>query len=350
MMPSLTCIQLDLDQASNLPAELERRALGAIGVGVPGDEVLGAMPFQAVAMPLLEGQARAVVDIWLSAEALRSGEQDGIRFRFDDHVLFAVLTLDERDFAEKDDVSALQQATRHGYARLFRLLDQLSYPYLWRVWNYLADINGEQDGLERYRQFNVGRQQAYEACDRAVQGFASAACALGAAKGPLTVAVMAGKAAPLLLENPRQVRAYEYPLEYGPRSPIFSRAALVNLPGQEQLFISGTASIVGHRTMHPGDVAAQTRETLANIAAVLDEANRVAPGVPFTLPDLNYRAYVRHAADLPAVRTEIQQRVGTAQVQYVQADVCRSDLLVEIEAMASRPAEMPSDSGSVRAA
>lgn len=350
MMPFLSCIQLDLDQAGNLPVELERRALGAISVGALGEAMPGSLPLQTVAMPLLEGQARAVVDIWLSAGALCSGEQDGVRFRFDDHVLFAVLTLDERDFADKEGVSALQQATRQGYARLFGLLDQLGYPYLWRVWNYLADINGEQDGLERYRQFNVGRQQAYEACDRAVQGFASAACALGAAEGPLTVAVMAGKTAPLLLENPRQVRAYEYPSEYGPRTPIFSRAALVNLPGQEYLFISGTASIVGHRTMHRGDVAAQTRETLANIAAVLNEANRVVPGAPFTLPGLNYRAYVRHATDLPVVRAEVQRVVGAAPVQYVQADVCRSDLLVEIEAMASRPAEVQSDSGSVRAA
>ena len=37
------------------------------------------------------------------------------------------------------------------------------------------------------------------------------------------------------------------------------------------LFVSGTASIVGHETQHRGDVVAQTRETLANLSSVLAE-------------------------------------------------------------------------------
>ena len=57
----------------------------------------------------------------------------------------------------------------------------------------------------------------------------------------------------------------------------------------------------------------------------------------FALSDLGYRAYIRHAADLPVVREVVSQRVGAAPVAYVQADVCRADLLVEIEGQALRP-------------
>ncbi len=344
-MALLSCLQLDKNELDWQSTDWIERTLGIIRVGSAYESGIEGIPLQLVNMPLLGSDKGMVSDVWLAGGACRSGGQNGLSYRYNGHVLFAVLTLDEHLLTALAGSLPLQRATEQAYERLFRLLDEQGYPYLWRVWNYLADINVEEGGLERYRQFNVGRQLAYEKCGRAVGGYASAACALGTAAGPLTVAVMAGKTAPVLLENPRQVRACDYPSVYGPRSPVFSRAALAKLPGQELLFISGTASIVGHRTMHVGDVAAQTRETLANIAAVLQEANRVAPGLPFTLSQLSYRTYIRHAADLDAVRAEVQRQVGGAQVQYVQADVCRSDLLVEIEAMASRTAEQQDAAG-----
>ncbi|MDR1994061.1 Rid family hydrolase, partial [Azonexus sp.] len=118
--------------------------------------------------------------------------------------------------------------------------------------------------------------------------------------------------------------------------PTFSRAALAQLPGQELLFISGTASIVGHETLHIGDVAGQTRETLTNIAALLAAANQQARTTPYTLGELSLRIYIRHAADYPCVRAIVEEQIGrVSPVIYVQADICRSDLLVEIEALAS---------------
>ena len=134
----------------------------------------------------------------------------------------------------------------------------------------------------------------------------------------------------------KKVIAYFYPAAYGPKSPTFSRAVLAHPPGQEILFISGTASILGHQTVHAGDVAAQTEESLNNILAVLAEANRQAHSTPFQARELCYRAYVRHAADQPRVArvlaAVVGAVVGAVDICYVEADVCRSDLLVEIEA------------------
>jgi enamine deaminase RidA (YjgF/YER057c/UK114 family) len=99
------------------------------------------------------------------------------------------------------------------------------------------------------------------------------------------------------------------------------------------LFISGTASIVGHQTLHHGDVAAQTRECLHNIAAIVAEANRQAPGAGFRLDQLAYKIYVRHAEDLATVRLEMAQFIAPpVSTVFLQADVCRAELLVEIEA------------------
>ncbi|MBI4998898.1 MAG: hypothetical protein HZC22_18755 [Rhodocyclales bacterium] len=283
---------------------------------------------------MLGRSAGALNEIWYSAESCRSGESAGIRFRVDDNVLYGVIDVEES--AYRGGPLPLQQAAEDAYRRIFALLDRESCPYLWRAWNYLADINVERDGLERYRQFNIGRHDAFVVSGRLAQGKVPAACALGTPRGPLTIAFMAGRTPPTPIENPRQVSAYHYPSQYGPRSPTFSRAAFAHLPGQELLFISGTASIVGHRTMHVGDIAGQTRETLAHVAALLESANGLTRSTPYAMSELSLRAYIRHAEDYPSVQAIVEAQVGTdAPVVYVQADICRHDLLVEIEAMAS---------------
>ena len=276
-------------------------------------------------------------EVWLGDSDLTSGEKGAIRYRHDGKVLFGVIELPEPQNAA--GVAPLQHATESAYRQIFTLLDELQHPFTYRFWNYMSDINGISHGLERYRQFNLGRQEAYLACGREVQGELPAACALGLAEGPLAIAFLAGRTPALAIENPRQISAYEYPQEYGPRSPTFSRGCL--LPVEGILFISGTASIVGHQTLHPGDVIAQTRETLTNVQAVIDEANSRSHPPGFDAKDVLYRVYMRHATDQPLIRTEMERSLGPAvKAMFVQADICRQDLLLEIEAAAALSPEL----------
>jgi enamine deaminase RidA (YjgF/YER057c/UK114 family) len=293
---------------------------------------------QLIAAPLLGlgRSASAGNEIWRDTESCRTGESAGIRFRVDENMLYGVVDVEEADFPASADAPSLQRATESAYRRIFALLDEQDNPHLWRTWNYLAEINAVRDDLERYRQFNIGRHDAFVASGRLAHGHFPAASALGTAHGPLTIVFMAGRTVLTPVENPRQLSAYKYPAIYGPRSPTFSRAAFAHLPDQELLFISGTASIVGHQTMHVGDVDRQTRETVANVAALLESANRQALSTPYRLAELRYRAYLHHADDYPRVREILEELLGAgAWVIYVQADICRADLLVEIEAMAS---------------
>jgi chorismate lyase/3-hydroxybenzoate synthase len=230
----------------------------------------------------------------------------------------------------------LYVATERAYREILATLDALGYLHLIRVWNYVPEINRDTHGTERYRQFNSARQAALLANGRPVTGNVSAACALGAAVGsPLVVYFLASRSAPTFIENPRQMSAYNYPPQYGARSPVFSRAAVLHEPDGMTLFISGTASIVGHRTVHAGDTAAQTRETLTNIEALLAEANRVTGSEEFTLEKLACKVYVRCPSDLPVIQAELRAALGAAaRAVYLQADICRRDLSVEIEATA----------------
>jgi enamine deaminase RidA (YjgF/YER057c/UK114 family) len=312
------------------------RVLGITCIGDPSSGKEDGLPTQFIAAPLLGNTVDSFGEIWLSNGCCSVSERDGLRYSQDENILYGVVELDESDFDAQDGLPLLK-ATESAYLRIFHLLDALGYPHLWRVWNYFSAINAEQGELERYRQFNIGRQNAFLAAGRLSADSIPAACALGTASGALTIAFMAGRLAPLPIENPRQTSAYHYPSEYGPRSPTFSRAVIARPPGQELLFISGTASIVGHRTVHPGDPLGQTRETVANLHAVLEEANRLTLAAPYTLADLRYRVYLRHREDFPGISALLEKETAPrAQVVYVQADICRADLLVEIEAMASQ--------------
>ncbi|MBV2191944.1 MAG: hypothetical protein KUL81_01240 [Azonexus sp.] len=323
---------------SAVPRETGAELGGAL-LGEPSTGALPVWPVQRIFAPLLGATSPVVQETWLTTLPLRSGRDEEIAWRRTDGALYGVLELSEADFLPMPGCSSLQAASAEAYRRIFRLLDAQAMPHLWRVWNYLADINLETEGLERYRQFNIGRQDAFVACRRGASGNVPAACAIGLVGGTLNIAFMAGTTPAVPVENPRQVSAYNYPADYGPRSPTFSRAALVYPEGQEILFISGTASIVGHQTVHPGDVVGQCRESMANIAAVLAEANRLRRSPAFMLSELCYRVYVRHAGDFDKVRAALRTLIGAAEVVYVQADICRHDLLLEIEAFASHALE-----------
>lgn len=335
------------------PAQWKNSVLGVLCFSADAVErqMQADMDIPCLRVPMQRLDAEdSICEVWHGNGEMTQGRCGAIHYRHDAEVLFGVIVLDETVFAANADKTPLQQATESAYRQVFMLLETLGYPYLFRFWNYIADINANSFGLERYRQFNRGRQDAFLAHGREVVGNVPAACALGfgqrdSAQGPLTIAFLAGRIAPLSIENPRQISACQYPQQYGPRSPTFSRASLVQMGQDEVLFISGTASIVGHATLHPADVVAQTRETMANIEAVLAQANcqaNPASQAGFDLASLHYKVYVRHAADLAHVRGELLRIVGSAlNALYLQADVCRQDLLLEIEATASHPLFMP---------
>jgi enamine deaminase RidA (YjgF/YER057c/UK114 family) len=104
------------------------------------------------------------------------------------------------------------------------------------------------------------------------------------------------------------------------------------------VFVSGTASITDAESRHIDDVAAQTHQTLDNIAALISEENfrnHGAPGLGATLDDLALvRVYIKRQEDFEKTRAACEARFGERPTIYAVADVCRPELLVEIEGVA----------------
>jgi len=270
-----------------------------------------------------------VCEVWTSDRPVHVTTDAGISTAVNGEYLIGSISLDEKPGLSLDAIAY------RGYREILGRLQDWGYPYLWRVWNYFPGINEDQDGLERYRRFCVGR---YQALSETLYGFPfslPAATAVGTQAGPLQVMFLAGTRPATHIGNPRQVNAYEYPSEYGPRSPSFARATLLQSDQDNLLFIAGTASIVGHTSRHAGRPDEQTRESVHNLQAVLKQAASMAGADTFGMTGhAMYKVYVRDCRDLGAIRSMLERSpLPFHHPLFLQGDLCRKELLVEIEGL-----------------
>jgi chorismate lyase/3-hydroxybenzoate synthase len=291
-------------------------ALLRFSFGARGDDPF-AIPCTRLAGP--EGD-----ESWFAGEISESADTCGAAWAHAEHYAMVALRV-----AEDGDV---EQAARRAYQRLITCVRPSAHPYLLRIWNYFGTINvGDGDG-ERYRRFCVGRAAGV---DGRFNDPPPAATAIGASEagGHLQVIALCARAPAIALENPRQTPAWQYPREYGPVSPGFSRGALLDADSETpRLLASGTASIVGHVSRHADDVAAQLLESVANLEARLEQGSAQSAR-RFGLDGCEaLRVYLRDPADLARVQAAVESTaLPPARVVYLHGDVCRRELAVELE-------------------
>lgn len=227
---------------------------------------------------------------------------------------------------------SLEEASHQLYLDIF---SALGTNHLARIWNYVPAINRPGSaGLENYRSFCQGRSLAFE--HHYGSGFRAhlpAGTAVGCQSSALTVAFAASPVAPRHVENPLQISACDYPREYGPRPPSFARATVVPTDDSRFVFVSGTAAIRGHGTVAPHDTREQlecTLENLRSISRACDVGDSLDAG---GRSQRHFKVYLRHPADLPAVSATLCERLLQTgdNVSYLHANICRSELNVEIE-------------------
>jgi len=274
-----------------------------------------------------------VFEVWRCSAPVLCDQVPGIRLAFTDEFVFGCVESIE------PDGSVLEDIARAAYERIFEYCSRSGFSHLLRMWNYFPGINSDQYGLERYRRFCIGRHQAFSMAHKEFASILPAASAVGTQGGSFQVLFLAGKRPGRPLENPRQVSAYEYPSIYGPKSPSFARATLHRTSTGGQLFVAGTASIVGHATQHQGDPAKQTLETLTNIDAVLNRVRQEGQESWGAISsDGLLKVFVRNPKDLLTVREIVDAyEHGKGPILYVLGEMCRKELLVEIEGMWNLP-------------
>lgn len=229
----------------------------------------------------------------------------------------------------EDNPTALRALTRDAYIELFNGLDTTQHSNPVRIWNYFSDINSGTGDWERYRQFSIGRAEAFEELGLSDEAL-PAGTAIGTVSGnTLSVIALASDNLFTRVENPRQVSAYQYPRQYGPSSPKFSRGGVVSVSDHHLFLMSGTAAVIGHESAHHGDIAAQTDETLRNIESLMRHSDwpfqaRQSSAIRVYLRDASAHSHVAKLVD----KTLAEQGV---QLAYLCGDICRQELLVEID-------------------
>lgn len=286
----------------------------------------------SISIPAPQLNTENLVEIWTSSTPVTMDEQDGIAYAANEQALFGLSRLEET----QDQL--LDTLTYNSYRNILRFVKEKGYSNLLRVWNYLSDINDEQDDLERYRRFCVGRFNAFHEFDTGFEQALPAATAAGLHNPGLFIYFLAARGTSQPIENPRQLNPYHYPPQHSPRSPSFSRAIVKDWGAHSQLFISGTGSIVGHQSLHDGDVVAQLTEILRNIDTLLEHAADVS-GTDFRhkCTTSTFKVYLRHAADLRLIQEHLAYALGEGtSVLLLNADLCRKELLMEIEGTYTR--------------
>lgn len=209
-----------------------------------------------------------------------------------------------------------------------------------RQWNYLENILGVENEQQRYQEFNNVRASFYG--DSFSKTGYPAATGIGMNRGGIIIEFVAVRSADVHtvpVDNPRQIPAHDYSEGvlkgegYAEKStPKFERARYLELFGKKLVFISGTASIRGEKTVGVGDPGKQTEITIENIQRLYSpellsqiSKNNLRPRYGHA------RVYVKNRSDYKIIKKAFERYYGRLPVVYILADICRDDLLVEIE-------------------
>jgi len=320
-LPQAPELRVDYVDAACLDAELARDdTLAVFGFGP--DAPASADP-RYLRVPL-HPHGVAPLEVWRTRGPVRSGTQGSLHFAETDALQFGWIEIPEGD-------GGLEAASARAYANLSMFVRMRAFPHLLRSWNYLDAITEGEGDAERYRRFCVGRAAGL---GEVQIGTLPAATAIGRCDGVRTLQVywLAARRSGTPVENPRQVSAYRYPRQYGPQSPSFARA-MIPPSSAMPLLLSGTASVVGHESLHHDCIESQLAETFANFESLVGAARAIRPDLPARFgPQSRLKVYVRDAEALPRIAEALETHLDPAIPRVLlHAAVCRRELRVEID-------------------
>lgn len=301
-------------------------------------------------MPAIGFVAQAPLRSTLAAEVTTVDGTVGIE-RHEDY-----LTLDSceiiSDALHADLSSSIAEQADAVFERMGRILaaEGFAAAHIARQWNYIERITRLATQGQHYQMFNDARSRFY---DRYTwpQGY-PAATGIGTATGGVAVMFDAVKDARqnVAIDNPLQIAAHAYsqqvlidrPENRSKTTPKFERARYVACDNAQMVYISGTAAIRGEQSCR-ADITEQVRMTMDNIAALVGCDNIRNHGIDHPEP-MHYamlRVYIKRRDDVAAAARWLDENYPDVPAVYLLADICRDELLVEIEGIAARYKQRP---------
>ena len=251
---------------------------------------------------------------------------------------------------EVHEVQLTEQS--HGvFSRIAGVLETEGMPVssIIRQWNYIEKITAcDATGHQHYQDFNDARSLFYNGVEW-ITGY-PAATGIGTQWGGIMIDVDAllckdGSVRVLGVDNPLQIAAHAYSQNVllGEKdaalpqktTPKFERAKAVWKEDHGFVYVSGTAAIRGEQSLEGVGIEQQTLTTLENIEYLVSRDNLNRSGIPATEDAtlITFRVYVKRWEDMEKAKQVVTERYPDLPAIYTLTDVCRSELLIEIEGM-----------------
>ncbi len=245
------------------------------------------------------------------------------------------------------DSLAFQRRAVQAYGLIADALRDRPAGHPVRFWNQIPGIHTQMgDGINRYMAFNSARFAAFHEWfggESALHRAIATATGIGHEGQDLVIDALAADRPGLHVQNPRQRRPFSYSDRYGPFPPCFARATITSCGAVgPRVLIGGTASVRGEESMHIGDLPAQTAETFCNLASLVRASMAASCGVVSESGDVEIlaafesaRVYYSQHRRGEDVRSLVEQYLShLSDIEYLRADICRPELLIEIEGVA----------------
>ncbi|MGB9702059.1 MAG: hypothetical protein ACPL1A_04935 [Candidatus Kapaibacteriota bacterium] len=209
-----------------------------------------------------------------------------------------------------------------------------------RMWNYIGNILGltniNNNFTQNYQLLNNIRYENFK--KNLVQQF-PASTGIGIDAPGLIVRTISMKenasVTIIPIDNKYQTNAFDYSDEIligdgQKHPPLFERALLIKKLNSEELYISGTASIIGQNSKGINDIRIQTKTILTNIETLIEQAKKISiREIEFKIKE--FIVYIKKSTDFQIVKKIVEETLKDLPIIYTQADVCRNELLVEME-------------------
>ena len=282
-------------------------------------------------------------------------EQDRIEYRNREGVAYITI---EREGCKRLFMSGVmgdifrqtvREQSREVFSKIAGVLETEKMPVssIIRQWNYIEKITDyDTTGHQHYQDFNDARSLFYQGSEWPT-GY-PAATGIGTRWGGIMIDLDALRCEDRSVQvcgvdNPLQVAAHAYSQEVllgeedktllHKTTPKFERAKAVWKEDHGFVYVSGTAAIRGEQSLEGVGIEKQTQATLENIEYLVSRENLNRSGIPVTEDAtlITFRVYVKHWEDMEVAKRIVTERYPDLPAIYTLTDVCRSELLIEIE-------------------
>lgn len=290
--------------------------------------------FSYVSQPALDGK------LTLEIHSYQADDTDDITYHLNNDFPYVVLKNADGRFlfagGFHSDIRAFniqQQAVE-----VFRLASEVLHREgflvddIIRQWNYIERITDYDGTDQHYQMFNNVRSNFYKKVAWTT-GY-PAATGIGTNLGGVLVDMDAAVftrsgcfATPI--DNKLQIAAHAYSSQVleaaheQKETPKFERAKSMTFDDRRIIYISGTAAIRGEESLEGVGLERQLHTTMENITQLIGDA-----------PLKMLRVYLKEKSDYKEAYELLSNYNLNIPISYLCADVCRNELLIEIEGVA----------------